>query len=50
MDTGRLSQERLDESVRRILTLKQTYGLTGDPVDLPDLEALNTQVDTVVNG
>ena len=50
VDTGRLSQERLDESVRRILTLKQTYGLTGDPVDLPDLEALNTQVDTVVNG
>ena len=50
VDTGRLSQERLDESVRRILTLKQTYGLTGDPVDLPDLETLNTQVDTVVNG
>ena len=49
VDTGRISVDRLDQSVRRILTLKQSYGLTNDPVDLPDLDALNAQVD-VVNG
>ena len=42
--TGRISQERLDESVYRILSVKQSYGLTSDPVPEPDLEALNAQI------
>ena len=31
VETGELTEERIDTSVRRILTLKQTLGLTGDP-------------------
>lgn len=50
VDTGRISVDRLDQSVRRILTLKQNYGLTNDPVDLPDLDALNAQVAAVTAG
>jgi beta-N-acetylhexosaminidase len=31
VETGELTEERIDTSVRRILTLKQTLGLTEDP-------------------
>ena len=44
VDSGRLSPERLDESVKRILSLKVEYGLTNDPVDTPDVDALNASI------
>ena len=47
VDTGRITEDRLDQSVRRILSLKGDFGLTSDPVDLPDLDALNAQVENV---
>ena len=50
VDAGRITVDRLDQSVRRILTLKQNCGLTNDPVDLPDLDALNAQVAAVTAG
>ena len=43
-DSGRISPERLDESVKRILSLKAEYGLTNDPVDTPDVDALNARI------
>ena len=43
-DSGRLSPERLDESVKRILSLKVEYGLTNEPVDAPDVDALNARI------
>lgn len=49
VDAGRITADRLDQSVRRILTLKQNCGLTNDPVDLPDLDTLNAQVELVNN-
>ena len=44
VDSGRLSPERLDESVKRILSLKVEYGLTNEPVDTPDVDALNARI------
>ena len=44
MADGRITEARLDESVTRILAVKMAYGLTNDPVDAPDLEALNTAI------
>ena len=44
VEEGRLSMERLDESVYRILALKEEYGLTNDPVDQPDIHSLNAQI------
>ena len=32
------------ESVKRILSLKVEYGLTNDPVDTPDVDALNARI------
>lgn len=44
VDSGRISMERLDESVYRILSLKGEYGLTNDPVSQPDIDSLNAQI------
>ena len=44
VDSGRIPEERLDESVRRILALKGAYGLTNAPVEAPDIEALNDRI------
>ena len=44
VDSGRIPEERLDESVRRILALKGAYGLINAPVEAPDIEALNDRI------
>lgn len=44
VDSGRISMERLDESVYRILSLKGEYSLTNDPVGQPDIDSLNAQI------
>lgn len=41
---GEISQERLDESVYRILKLKAKYGLTDDPVGAVDVKKLNEDI------
>ena len=48
VDAGRISMERLDESVYRILSLKQEYGLTNNPVDQPDIEVLNARIQAIL--
>lgn len=48
VDSGRLSMERLDESVYRLLSLKLNWELTDQPVDLPDVESLNRQIQAVL--
>ena len=47
VDSGRITMERLDESVCRILSLKQEYSLTNHPVGQPDIEALNAQIGAI---
>ena len=44
VDSGRISMERLNESVYRILSLKGEYSLTNDPVGQPDIDSLNAQI------
>ncbi len=46
--TGRVTEQRLDESLRRVLELKNTYALTDDPVEPPDVEALNEQIQALI--
>lgn len=45
VDSGRISMERLDESVYRILALKAAYGLSDAPVAPPDVAALNREIE-----
>lgn len=47
--SGRLTEARIDQSVYRILSLKQAYGLTNDPIEMPDLQALNQEI-AALNG
>lgn len=49
VESGRISQRRLDESVRRILTLKTAAGLSDEAVEAPDLDALNAQIGAVLD-
>ena len=44
VDSGRIPEERLDESVYRVLSLKAVYGLSNAPVEAPDIEALNDRI------
>ena len=48
VESGRISQDRLDESVYRLLSLKQEYGLTNDPVGQPDIDALNAEIQALL--
>lgn len=48
VDSGRITGERLDESVRRILTVKGEYGVTSAPVDAPDVAGLNEKIATIL--
>lgn len=44
VQSGRISEARLDESVLRILRLKIDFALTGAPVPPADIDALNAKV------
>lgn len=44
VQTGRISIERLDQSVTRVLSLKEEFELTNKGVLAPDVETLNAQV------
>lgn len=45
VQNGEISEERLDESVYRILRLKEKYGLTNTPVGAVDVKRLNSEID-----
>lgn len=45
---GRITEARLDESVRRILALKERFGLSSDPVPRSDVAALNEHIRAVL--
>lgn len=44
VNEGKLTQERIDESVLRILTMKQRYPLTDQEVPVPNLTKLNADI------
>lgn len=48
VESGRISESRLNESVRRILSLKAEYGLTNEPVTIPDVDALNQKIKEIL--
>ena len=47
-EDGTLSRERLEESVRRILTLKEAYGVDDAPVENPDIQKLNENIRAII--
>lgn len=49
VEDGTLTRQRLEESVRRILTLKETYGVDDSPVEEPDIEALNEKIRAILS-
>lgn len=43
VENGDITEERIDESVRRILKLKEDYNVTSDSVEMPDVDELNSK-------
>lgn len=48
VQTGKITEERIDESVYRILTLKQKYNITDQEVEPIDIKDLNKKIDDVL--
>lgn len=46
---GDITEERINESVRRIMQLKQKYQLVNQPVTAVDINKLNTDIENVFN-
>lgn len=44
VEDGTLTRERLEESVRRILTVKEAYAVDDSQVEIPDVEKLNEEI------
>lgn len=49
VESGRITEARLDESVYRILSLKEEYGLHNSQCPIPDLEKMNGDVRDLKN-
>jgi len=48
VEDGKLTEQRIDESVERILRMKQRYGLTDEPVPAPSLTGLNAEIRAMI--
>lgn len=47
IEAGVITEERIDESVKRILSLKQKYSLTNDIVNQLNLDEINERIETL---
>ena len=47
VESGRISRERLDESVYRVLSLKARFGMDNKGVETPDVAGLNERIDAL---
>lgn len=50
VENGIISQERVNESVYRILSLKKKYGFTDHKIDFVDIHQMNEDIKQVLNG
>ena len=48
VEDGTLTRQRLEESVYRILALKEEYGVEDTPVETPDLGELNRAIQDIL--
>ena len=48
VESGRISEQRLNESVLRILSLKTEYRLTNEAISYPDIAALNRKIEEIL--
>jgi len=48
VEEGLISTDRIDESVYKILKLKNKYGLNDSPVQIPNIEELNRKIDDIL--
>lgn len=49
LERGEISEERIDESVRRILELKKNYNVTSDTTNVPDISEMNLKTSEFIS-
>lgn len=49
VEDGRISEERIDESVYRVLKLKEKYKLNDNPIDSIDIKKINDEIRAVLS-
>lgn len=49
IEKGEISQQRINESVERIIKLKRKYGIIDEKVDSPDIEGINQLITDLLN-
>lgn len=47
---GTISEQRIDNSVYRIMELKQKYHLSNNQIDYPNISSLNNDIEKILNG
>ncbi|KIL51593.1 beta-L-N-acetylhexosaminidase [Jeotgalibacillus alimentarius] len=47
VENGEITEERINESVERIIELKSAYGLSNEPIEMIDVEPINDAVESV---
>lgn len=50
VESGVITESRLDESVRRLLILKEAYQLSDQPASVPDISSINKNIDAAIEG
>ena len=45
VEEGAISEDRIDESLYKLLKLKKKYNLSDQPVELPDIQSLNKMIE-----
>jgi beta-N-acetylhexosaminidase len=49
IENGEISQQRINESVERIIKLKRKYGINDEKVESPDIEGINQLITDLLN-
>lgn len=49
IEKGEISQQRINESVERIIKLKRKYGINDEKVESPDIEGINQLITDLLN-
>ncbi len=50
VENGELSEERINESVERIIKLKQKYSIDDEPIQTVNMDEINKAIENALNG
>jgi len=49
VQNGEISEQRIDDSVYRIMKIKENYQLSNNPINIPDISSLNNEIKKITD-